>query len=129
MTTDFAALEAMDRRTILHPFTPLKDFAAGRTGGPRIVRTGKGVRITDQHGQELIDGFAGLYCVNIGYGRTEVADAIAEQARQLAYYHAYAGHSNEPAIRLADRLVRMAPGLVNSEEEIDAAVEVLRKIA
>ncbi|MCB9948225.1 MAG: aminotransferase class III-fold pyridoxal phosphate-dependent enzyme [Rhodospirillaceae bacterium] len=109
MTTDFAALEEMDRRTVLHPFTPLKDFAGGRMA-PRIVETGKGVRITDHRGKELIDGFAGLYCVNIGYGRSEVADAIAEQARKLAYYHTYAGHSNEPAIRLADRLVRMAPG-------------------
>jgi len=48
--------------------------------------------------------------LNIGYGRTEVAEAIARQAYKLAYYHAYAGHSTEELIRLSDRLVRMAPG-------------------
>ena len=68
------------------------------------------MRIRDIDGRELIDAFAGLYCVNIGYGRTEVADAIARQAHKLAYYHSYAGHSTEEMIRLSDRLVRMAPG-------------------
>ncbi|MFD1379588.1 aminotransferase [Fodinicurvata halophila] len=56
-----------------------------------------------------MDAFAGLYCVNVGYGRQEIADAIAEQASKLAYYHAYAGHGNEPAIRLSERIIRSAP--------------------
>ncbi|MGE0240460.1 MAG: aminotransferase class III-fold pyridoxal phosphate-dependent enzyme, partial [Parvibaculaceae bacterium] len=57
----------------------------------------------------LLDAFAGLYCVNIGYGRTEVADAIARQAKELAYYHAYAGHGSEASITLAKMVVDRAP--------------------
>ena len=104
-----AEIAEMDRRTVLHPFTYLKDYASGGVD-PTIVETGKGVRIQDATGREYIDGFAGLYCVNIGYGRTEVAEAIARQAYKLAYYHSYAAHTTEELARLSDRLVRMAPG-------------------
>lgn len=104
------SLEEMDRQTVLHPFTNLKAYASGSMGDPRIVASGRGIRITDTTGRELIDGFAGLYCVNIGYGRQEVAEAIYAQAKDLAYYHSYAAHSTEALIRLSDRLVRMAPG-------------------
>ena len=113
MTTTIArnaSLEDLDRQTVLHPFTPLKTYASGAMGDPRIVEGGKGIRIRDRKGRELIDAFAGLYCVNIGYGRAEVAEAIYAQAKDLAYYHTYAAHSTEALIRLSDRLVRMAPG-------------------
>ena len=70
-----AELSRMDRASNLHPFTPLRAFEADEIGGPRIVESGQGIRITDAEGKTSIDGFAGLYCVNIGYGRTEVADA------------------------------------------------------
>jgi L-2,4-diaminobutyrate transaminase len=109
-TNDYwTALEEQDRASILHPFTALKDFAEGKQR-PRIITGGKGVFIRDQDGRELLDGFAGLYCVNIGYGRADVAEAIARQAHELAYYHSYAGTSSEALIRLSDRLVKMAPG-------------------
>ncbi|GBQ25999.1 aminotransferase class III-fold pyridoxal phosphate-dependent enzyme [Gluconacetobacter azotocaptans] len=108
--TDIANISTLDRASVLHPFTQLKDFASGKAGDPTIVTGGKGVRIQDATGRELIDGFAGLYCVNIGYGRTEVADAISRQAHQLAYYHTYAAHTTDELAILADRLVRMAPG-------------------
>jgi L-2,4-diaminobutyrate transaminase len=104
-----ADIAAMDRNAVLHPFTHLKDFASGKVG-PTVVDTAEGIRIRDAGGREYIDGFAGLYCVNIGYGRTEVADAIARQAHKLAYYHAYAAHTTEELARLADRLVSAAPG-------------------
>jgi L-2,4-diaminobutyrate transaminase len=108
-THDAAGLVALDRASILHPATNARDFAAGKAPAT-IIDSAAGIRIRDVDGRELIDAFAGLYCVNIGYGRTEVADAIARQAHKLAYYHTYAGHSNEELIRLSDRLVRMAPG-------------------
>jgi L-2,4-diaminobutyrate transaminase len=101
---------ALDRASVLHPFTNLKDFAAGKLGDPTVVESGQGVRITDSAGKTYIDGFAGLYCVNIGYGRKEVADAISRQAHQLAYYHSYAAHTTDELAILSDRLVRMAPG-------------------
>jgi len=103
------SLEEIDRQTVFHPSTHLADHAHGRSGGPRIIDTAKGVRIVDRNGVELIDAFAGLYCVNVGYGRTEIADAIHEQALKLAYYHSYVGHSSEPVIRLSERLIGMAP--------------------
>jgi L-2,4-diaminobutyrate transaminase len=103
-------IAALDRASVLHPFTQLKDFATGKLGDPTIVETGSGVRIQDATGRSYIDGFGGLYCVNIGYGRTEVADAIAKQAHKLAYYHTYAAHTTEQLAILSDRLVRMAPG-------------------
>ena len=104
-------LKEMDRTSVLHPSTSVADFATGKLPST-IVETASGVRIRVGDGRELvelIDGFAGLYCVNIGYGRTEVADAIARQAHKLAYFHTYAGHSTEELIRLSDRLVKMAP--------------------
>ncbi|MBC8036872.1 MAG: aminotransferase class III-fold pyridoxal phosphate-dependent enzyme [Rhizobiales bacterium] len=103
-------LGPIDRATVLHPFTQLKDFASGALGEPRIVTSGSGIRIKDATGREFIDGFAGLYCVNVGYGRKDVAEAIARQAHELAYYHTYAAHTNEPLVRLSERLVRTAPG-------------------
>lgn len=103
-------IAAQDRNTVLHPFTNLKDFASGKLGDPTIVESGKGIRITDSTGREYIDGFAGLYCMNVGYGRTEVAEAISRQAHKLAYYHSYAAHTTDELARLSDRLVRMAPG-------------------
>lgn len=110
MTLNIAQISEMDRRSVLHPFTQLKDFATGKLGDPTIVSTGKGVRITDARGVTLLDGFAGLYCVNIGYGRTEVAEAISRQAYKLAYYHSYAAHTTDELAMLSDRLVKMAPG-------------------
>jgi L-2,4-diaminobutyrate transaminase len=103
------SLADMDRNSFFHPMTDLKRYAAGEIAGPRIIEGAKGVHIFDSEGRRYLDGFGGLYCVNVGYGRTEVAEAIAEQARKLAYYHVYAGNSNEPSIRLADRLIRLAP--------------------
>jgi L-2,4-diaminobutyrate transaminase len=102
-------LGAVDRAYVLHPFTQLKDFATGAAGEPTLVESGKGSRIKDSTGREYLDGFAGLYCVNIGYGNTEVAEAIARQAYRLAYYHTYAAHSTEALARLSKRLVDMAP--------------------
>ncbi len=107
--TDYKHLAQADKNHVLHPFTVLKDYAEGQTGDPRIVTSGQGIRIRDQNGTELIDAFAGLYCVNIGYGRQEVAEAIYEQAKKLAYAHIYAQQSNEPLIRLSERLCKMAP--------------------
>jgi L-2,4-diaminobutyrate transaminase len=98
----------MDRTSVLHPSTNVADFASGKLPST-IVDSASGVRIRDNAGNELIDAFAGLYCVNIGYGRTEVADAIGRQAHKLAYFHTYAGHSTEELIRLSNRLVKMAP--------------------
>ena len=108
-TPNLAGLAESDRNTVFHPSTDLHAHAHGLSAGPRIIDTGKGSRIQDTEGNEFLDAFAGLYCVNVGYGRTEIADAIHEQAKKLAYYHTYVGHSNEPLIRLSQRLIDSAP--------------------
>lgn len=101
-------LAAWDRDFLLHPTTHTANHARGTVPG-RIVTGGEGVYVTDRDGNRFLDAFAALYCVNAGYGRTEIADAIAAQARSLAYFHAFAGHGNEPAIRLAKMVVERAP--------------------
>lgn len=97
-----------DRAHFMHPSTHAHDHASGALPG-RIITGASGVRIRDHQGREYLDAFAGLYCVNIGYGRTEVAEAIYEQARQLAYYHTYVGHSTEAIIELSSRIIDWAP--------------------
>jgi len=106
------SLEQIDRDTLIHPLTHLKDHAQGRSAS-RIFETGHGVRLTDCDGRQFIDAFAGLYCVNVGYGRTEIAEAIYEQAKKLAYYHAYAATATEPAILLSERILKMAPSAMS----------------
>ncbi|WP_458734883.1 aminotransferase [Zobellella taiwanensis] len=108
MTIDTKKLLEIDRNTVFHASTHLKQYAQGEVGG-RIITGAQGIRIQDSEGVELIDAFAGLYCVNIGYGRTEMAEAIYEQAKKLAYYHTYVGHTNEALIELSDRIIKMAP--------------------
>ncbi|WP_299838313.1 aspartate aminotransferase family protein [uncultured Paracoccus sp.] len=101
-------LAKWDRESFFHPSTALGQFARGEAP-QRIIKGGEGVFITDRDGNRLLDGFAGLYCVNVGYGRTEIADAIAKQAHELAYYHAYAGHGSEANITLAKMVMDRAP--------------------
>lgn len=101
-------LDAWDRENFFHASTHLAGFARGDVP-QRIVTGGSGCHIEDRDGNRLLDAFAGLYCVNVGYGRQEIAEAIAEQARELAYYHAYVGHGTEASITLAKMILDRAP--------------------
>ena len=101
-------LAQWDREAFFHPSTHLAQHARGDTAS-RVIRTGSGVFIEDRDGTRLLDAFAGLYCVNVGYGRIEIAEAIADQARELAYYHAYVGHGTEASITLARMILDRAP--------------------
>ncbi|WP_299813391.1 aspartate aminotransferase family protein [uncultured Roseibium sp.] len=101
-------LDAWDRENFFHPSTHLAQHARGESPS-RIVTGGSGVFIEDRDGTRLLDAFAGLYCVNVGYGRTEISDSIATQAKELAYYHAYVGHGTEASITLAKMVMERAP--------------------
>lgn len=101
-------LESWDRENFFHPSTHLADFARGDLP-QRIIRTASGCHIEDRDGTRLLDGFAGLYCVNVGYGRQEIAEAIATQARELAYYHSYVGHGTEASVTLSKMILDRAP--------------------
>ena len=101
-------LDKWDREAFFHPSTHLGQHERGEAPN-RIVTGGSGVYIEDRDGKRLLDAFAGLYCVNVGYGRPEIAEAIAEQAGKLAYYHAYVGHGTEASITLARMVLDRAP--------------------
>jgi L-2,4-diaminobutyrate transaminase len=101
-------LLAVDRAHFMHPSTHAFDHARGNTP-TTIVTGGRGIKVFDHDGREYIDAFAGLYCVNVGYGRSEIADAMHRQANDLAYYHTFFGHSNEPIIELSSRILSWMP--------------------
>ncbi|WP_417728589.1 aspartate aminotransferase family protein [Roseovarius sp.] len=101
-------LDQWDRENFFHPSTHLAQFARGEAPN-RVIKSGSGCHIEDRDGNRLLDAFAGLYCVNVGYGRQEIAEAIATQARELAYYHAYVGHGTEASITLSKMIMDRAP--------------------
>jgi len=109
-TPPTAALQALDAAHHMHPFTA--NGALGQKGA-RIITRAQGVRLTDSNGEELIDGMAGLWCVNIGYGRAELAEAAARQMRELPYYNTFFQTSHVPALTLAAKLAELAPGDLN----------------
>lgn len=101
-------LEQWDREHFFHASTHLGQFARGEIPN-RIMSGGEGVYVIDREGNRFLDAFAGLYCVNVGYGRKHVTDAIAQQASELAYYHAYVGHGTEASVTLAKMIIDRAP--------------------
>jgi putrescine aminotransferase len=98
-----ASLLDADRRHLIHPLHHPQDHAQAR-----IFVEGHGAMLRTADGTEYIDGLSCLWNVNVGHGRKELADAAAAQMARLAYASAYAGFSNEPAIRLAERIVGLA---------------------
>jgi L-2,4-diaminobutyrate transaminase len=103
-------IEGIDKEFSFHPFTNLREH---ETAGPLTMVTGRGTTLTDTHGRDYLDAMGGLWCVNIGYGNVEMAETMRTQAEKLAYYHTFASMGNEPAARLAQRLVAMAPGTMS----------------
>ncbi len=101
-------LAEWDRENFFHPSTHLAQFARGEMQN-RVITGAQGCHIEDCEGKRSLDAFAGLYCVNVGYGRTEIAEAIAKQAHELAYYHSYVGHGTEASITLAKMILDRAP--------------------
>ena len=107
---DTAGWQALDRRHFLHPFTDTKALHAT---GTRVITRAEGVYLWDSDGQRLLDGMAGLWCVNIGYGRHELAEVAAEQMRELPYYNSFFKTANPPAIALAELLAEVTPPHMN----------------
>ncbi len=99
-------LEELDRKYLFHPFTALADH---EKNGPTVIVKGEGVRLEDNHGRRYIDGMAGLWCVNVGYGRTEIADAIRAQAVTLPYFHSFSSWGTDTPVLLAEKVIGMAP--------------------
>jgi L-2,4-diaminobutyrate transaminase len=95
-------LADIDRQSLFHPATSIADHLQH---GPLIATKAQGIWVNDQNGRNLMDFGAGLWCVNVGYGRTELADAAAAAIRDLSYFPLFFSCSNEPVIRLADRVL------------------------
>ena len=101
-----AVWQELDRRHHLHPFTDTKELNAA---GVRVITRADGIYLWDSEDNRLIDGMAGLWCVNIGYGRTELRDVAAAQLDELPYYNTFFNTSTPPAIELGALLGEVTP--------------------
>lgn len=109
-TQDANSAWAKDKAHVLHPYT---DFASFKDEGSQVITGAKGMYVTDSDGNRLLDAIAGLWCVNIGHGRREMADAISDQVMQMQYYNPFGHSTNEPAAELGAWLASHAPGDLN----------------
>jgi len=103
-------LQQRDSAHHWHPFTDTSKLTAR---GPRVITGADGVYLTDSDGNRLLDGMAGLWCVNIGYGRRELANAASRQMSELPYYNTFFQTSHPPVIELSTRLAELTPGDLN----------------
>lgn len=97
----------MDRAHVLHPYT---DFPKFKSEGSHVIEKADGMHVIDSDGAKLLDGIGGLWCVNIGHGRREMADAIARQVVDMQYYNPFGGSANIPASKLGKWLNDNSPG-------------------
>ncbi|WP_110707217.1 aspartate aminotransferase family protein [Salinicola sp. CR57] len=129
--SDAAGLKALDRDHYLHPFT---DFKALGDEGSRLITAADGIYIEDDGGRRFLDAMAGLWCVNLGYGRRELVDAASRQLQQLPYYNSFFKTTNPPAAELAETLCGLAPAHINrvfftgsGSEANDTALRMVRR--
>jgi len=103
---DTAAIQQMDTAHYLHPFT---DFKALGEKGARVMVRGEGIYVWDSQGKKVLDGMSGLWCVNVGYGRTSISEAVYRQMETLPFYNSFFNTTNMPAAQLATKLAQIAP--------------------
>ncbi len=99
-------IQALDSAHFLHPFTDFKDLASR---GARIITHAQGIYVWDSEGEKMLDAMSGLWCVNVGYARQELADAAYRQMMTLPFYNSFFQTTNLPAVQLAARLAALAP--------------------
>lgn len=128
---DKATLQAQDAAHFMHPFTDSAQLAGK---GTRLIVAAEGIYLTDVDGNRLLDGMSGLWCVALGYGRRELADAAHRQLLQLPYYNSFFQCTTPPAVELAAELVRLTPPQFNrvfftgsGSESVDTAVRLARR--
>ena len=124
------SLVELDRRHLIHP---VSSFRGHEARGVRVLTGAKGATVTDAEGRELIDGFAGLWCVNAGYGQESVVEAAAEQMSKLPYATGYFDLGAEAPIRLASALAERSPGDLNhvyftlgGSDAVDSTIRFVR---
>lgn len=104
------ALWELDRAHSLHPWT---NFGPFEQKGALVITKGEGCHLWDAEGRQYLDAVGGLWCTNIGLGRREMADAIADQVMKLGYSNTFVDMTNDPTARLAGKLAELAPGDLN----------------
>jgi putrescine aminotransferase len=121
-----------DHRHHMHPFTDHKEL--GEKGGSRIITRADGVYIYDSEGTKILDGMAGLWCMNLGYGRQDLVDAAAAQMQELPYYNSFFQCTHPPAIELSELLSDLSPGDFNhvfftgsGSEANDTQIRLIRR--
>jgi adenosylmethionine-8-amino-7-oxononanoate aminotransferase len=119
----------IDRDHLIHPVT---SFRAHEARGATLLQSGKGMWLTDMDGNQLLDAFAGLWCVNVGYGQDSIVEAAAAQMRQLPYATGYFHFGCETTIRLAQKLADLSPdGLdhvyftLGGSDAVDSAIRYI----
>ncbi|NIZ12734.1 aspartate aminotransferase family protein [Phaeobacter sp. HF9A] len=130
MTNFSNSLIELDRAHLVHP---VASWRGHEQAGVRCLRSARGATVTDAEGRELLDGFAGLWCVNAGYGHESVVEAAAQQMRDLPYATGYFGLGSEAPIRLAAALAERAPGdldhvyfTLGGSDAVDSSVRFVR---
>ena len=109
-TLPTSELQALDAAHHVHPFMDTKEL---NQKGARVITRAKGVWLTDSDGNEILDGMAGLWCVNLGYGRTELGAVAARQMNQLPYYNTFFMTTHPPVVALSARIAEIAPEGMN----------------
>lgn len=129
--TNTAAVQATDAEHHLHPFT---NTGALNKKGARVITKGEGVYLWDSEGQKILDGMAGLWCVNMGYGRKELVEAATKQMNELAYYNTFFQTTHTPAAELAKEIASVTPDGLNriffansGSEAIDTIIRLVRQ--
>lgn len=124
------SLDALDRAHLVHPVVSLRGH---EKRGVTVLQSAQGVYLTDVKGNVLLDGFAGLWCVNAGYGQKSIVAAAAEQMERLPYATGYFHFGSEPAIRLAAELAELTPeGLdhvfftLGGSDAVDTVIRLVR---
>lgn len=124
------SIAELDRQHLIHP---VSSFQGHEARGVRLLKSSKGAIVTDGDGRDLIDGFAGLWCVNAGYGQESIVTAAADQMRQLPYATGYFDLGAEAPIRLAAALAERAPGNLNhvyftlgGSDAVDSTIRFIR---
>ncbi len=107
---DTAAIQQLDSAHYMHPFT---DHKALGEKGARVMVRGDGIYLWDSEGNKIIDGMSGLWCVNVGYGRTSISEAVYKQMETLPFYNSFFNTTNVPAVQLATKLAQISPPQFN----------------
>jgi putrescine aminotransferase len=125
-------LQDLDRKYHLHPFTNHRDM---HTGGTHLIKSGDGCFLVDQNDRRLLDGLAGLWCVNVGYNCEPIVRAVEKQMRQLPYYPSFFNSTTEAPIRVAEFLAKKAPPHIHrtifsnsGSEANETALKIIRGV-